>query len=194
MKVYYMMAKWRSSSLHRGITVSTATGLIILLVAEGILSQAISINGLQLQQEQPRKSVSGSDQGILPSDVPTLFSFKVVEHKDGNVSGNFECFALMPDGSTMYVNSTVTDLSLNETSVVMSGPTLITGFGAGSEAFQAVATMSEGREISTAESSDNVTLILTTDVNGDGVQASATDGLERHFNAKIIKGAVPLGS
>lgn len=193
----YVISKWMSSrhlvKVTR-ITITMVTGLTILLILPVIFSQQIQfVNGQQQQQQQYQQNVSGSGQGILPGDVPTLFSFKFAEHKDGKVSGNFECFALMPDGSTMYVNGTVTDLAVNQTSVVLSGPTIVTGFGAGSGTFEAIASMPEGRVVGAADSADNGTLILTTDVNGDNVQASANDGSEGPFNEKIIKGSIQLG-
>lgn len=171
-------------SLHivkvAGITITMVTALSILLILPIVLSQQVLvINGQHQQQQQYQQNVSGSGQGILPGDVPTLFSFKVAAHEDGKVSGNFECFALMPDGSTMYVNRTVTDLDVNETSVVLSGPNIVTGFGAGSGTFEAIASMPEGRVVEVADSVSNGTLILTTDVNGDNVQASATHNLIR---------------
>lgn len=98
----------------------------------------------------------------------------------------------MPDGSMMYVNGIVTDLTVNQTSVVISGPTVVTGFGAGSGTFKAIVTMPEGSEIGAAHSTNNGTLILTTDVNGDNIQASAADGSAGPFNEKIIKGSIQL--
>jgi hypothetical protein len=179
-----------NSLLYRNIYVVTmVTALTILFIASIMLShEVLFVNG----QQQQSQNVSGSGQGILPGDVPTLFSFKVAEYKDGKISGNFECFALMPDGSTMYVNGTVTDLAINDTSVVLSGPTMVAGFGAGSGSFEAIVTMPEGRVVGVANSTENGSLILTTDVNDDNVQASATDGSEGPFNEKIIKGSIQL--
>jgi hypothetical protein len=144
-------------------------------------------------QQQQYQNITGSGQGLLPGDVPTLFSFDAEEGRDGKMSGIFECFALMPDGTTMYVNGTITDLATNETSVVLSGPTMVTGFGAGSGAFEAIVTMPEGRELGASNSTGDGILVLTTDVNGDNVKGSATDGSEGPFNEKIIKGFLQLG-
>ena len=120
----------------------------ILLIMPLMSSQQQQIPFANAQDQQ---RVSGSGQGILPGDVPTLFSFKAAKDKDGKVSGNFECFAVMPDGNTMYVNGTVTGLALtatsaptNGTSVTLSGPAIVTGFGAGAGTFKAVTIMPEG--------------------------------------------------
>ncbi len=97
----------------------------------------------------------------------------------------------MPDGKTMYVNGTVTDLTFNETSSIISGPTMVTGFGAGIGTYKAIATLPEGQGVESNNASSG-TLILTTDVNGDNIQASASDGSEGPFNEKIIKGSLKL--
>src|SRR5437879_4378760 len=113
-----------------------AAALTMSLIMPIIFSQQQIL--LANAQEQPQ-SVSGTGQGILPGDVPTLFSFKAVKHQDGTLSGKFECFAVMPDGKTMYVNGTVTGLTLspNGTSVTLTGPTVVYGFGAGTGTFKA---------------------------------------------------------
>jgi hypothetical protein len=171
------------------ILIITLVALTILLMTPIIFSQQQDL--LVNAQKQPQQSVSGIGQGILPGDVPTLFSFKAVKHKDGTLSGTFECFAVMPDGKTMYVNGTVRGLvlSTNGTSVMLTGPTVVYGFGAGTGTFKAVATTSkEG----VGTSNNNGTLVLTTDVNGDGIQAHMPDGSEGPFNEKILKGSIKL--
>lgn len=61
-------------------TIVMVTGLSILSILPIMLSEQIFfVNGQQQQQQ----SVSGSGQGILPGEIPTLFSFKAAEHKDG---------------------------------------------------------------------------------------------------------------
>jgi len=98
----------------------------------------------------------------------------------------------MPDGNTMYVKGTVTNLTIsaNGTSVILSEPTAVTGFGAGTGTFKAVATQSGLKD----GSRENDTFILTTDVNRDGIQGNIPDGSEGPFNEKILNGSIKLGS
>ncbi len=140
-------------------------------------------------QMQVPQNISGWGQSVLPGDVPTLFSFKAIK-QDGTVSGNFECFAVMPDGNTMYVKGTVTNVtkSANGTSATISGPAVVTGFGKGTGTFEAIAAQPSLKD----GSGSNGTLILTTDVNGDGIQGNMPDGSEGPFNEKIVKGSIKL--
>jgi hypothetical protein len=59
-------------------------------------------------QKQQRLLDSGAGS-ILPGNIPTLFSFEVTKAGQ-RALGHFECFAVMPDGKTMYMNGTVTGL------------------------------------------------------------------------------------
>ena len=93
-------------NLDATVIIAVAT-LTILLMMPIIFSQQQNLF-VNAQKQQQRQSVSGIGQGILPGDVPTLFSFNAVKHKDGSLFGTFECFAVMPNGKTMYVNGTVT--------------------------------------------------------------------------------------
>jgi hypothetical protein len=70
---------------------------------------------------------------------------------------------------------------------------VVYGFGAGTGTFKAVATTS--KEVGGVGStvSNNGTLVLTTDVNGDGIQANMPDGSEGPFNEKILKSSIRLG-
>jgi hypothetical protein len=155
-----------------------------------------------LAQKQQQQRIFGVGAGILPNDVPTLFSFVASrngEQSKEEVSGHFECFAVMPDGKTMYVNGTVTGLTLastsipltptNGTSVTLSGPTIVTGFGAGAGTFKAVAIMQEATGSTIIK---NGKLVLTTDVNGDGIQGNIPDGSEGPFNEQIMKGSIKI--
>ena len=143
---------------------------------------AIVLIGTLSVNAQAKESVSGSGLGGLPGDIPTLFSFNVTSNSEGTV-GDFECFAVMPDGMTMYVNGTVTNLDISEDngSAAIMGPATVTGFGAGKGTYVANVT-SGGPGIGT--------LNLTTDVNGDGKQASLPDGSEGPFLEKIVKGFI----
>lgn len=187
-----MLSRWLSAHIKVKRSIVMIMGLSIFFILQpDMVSQQIFFVNAQQQQQQ---SVSGSGQGILPGGIPTLFSFKAAEHKDGGAHGNFERFALVPNGGTMYVKGIVTDLAVNQTSIVISGPTVVTGFGAGSGTFEVIATMPEGKVIGLNGSADNGTLILTTDVNGDNLQASGIDGSEGPFNEKIIKGSMQSSS
>jgi hypothetical protein len=155
------------------------------LVLQSIASPTYILLFVYAQQQQ--QSASGWGESILPGNVPTLFSFNATKDKNGKVSGVFECFAVMLDGKTMYVNGTVTDLTYNETSVIISGPAMVTGFGAGVGTYKAIATPLEGSESGDAS---NGTLILTTDVNGDGIQGNMPDGSEGPFNENIVRGSI----
>lgn len=168
------------------IKTKLALTLVVVLIVPMISLQIPQIYA----QNQQQQNASGWGQSVLPGDIPTLFSFEAIKLKDGTVSGNFECFAVMPDGNTMYVNGTVTDLTIdaNGTSVTLTGPTTVTGFGAGKGTFEAIAT--EGDV--TNGGKGNGTLILTTDVNADGIQGNMPDGSEGPFNEKIIKGSLKL--
>src|ERR671910_333944 len=90
---------------------------------------AIVLIGTLSVNAQAKESVSGSGLGGLPGDIPTLFSFNVTSNSEGTV-GDFECFAVMPDGMTMYVNGTVTNLDISEDngSAAIMGPATVTGF------------------------------------------------------------------
>jgi len=125
------------------------------------------------------QNASGWGQSVLPGGIPTLFSFKAIK-QDGAVSGNFECFAVMPDGNTMYVKGTVTNLTIsaNGTSVIISGPTTVTGFGGGRGNFKAIVSP-EGMGMNN--------LVLNTDVNGNGVQPSISDGSEGPLKEKVVE-------
>ena len=172
------------------VTVITVAAVLSILFMMPLMSSQQQIPFANAQDQQ---RVSGSGQGILPGDVPTLFSFKAAKDKDGKVSGNFECFAVMPDGNTMYVNGTVTGLTLaaaaNGTSVTLSGPAIVTGFGAGIGTFKALAIMPEAAGSTV---SNNGKLVLTTDVNGDGIQGNMPNGSEGPFNEKIMKGSIRI--
>ena len=135
---------------------------------------------------QTGQSTYGSGLGSLPGDVPTLFSFNATNSPTGML-GNFECFAVMPDGTTMYVNGTINNLKVSAAgnSAVMTGSAIVTGFGAGEGTF--VATVNPGGPGVGA-------LNLTTDINGDGKQASAPDRSEGPFPEKIVKGSIIVNS
>jgi hypothetical protein len=187
MKQFYSNLKLAS----RKSIIVLATAFLPLLL-QSIASPTYTMLFIYAQQQQ-QQSASGWGDSILPGDVPTLFSFNATKDKNGKVSGIFECFAVMPDGKTMYVNGTVTDLTFNETSVIISGPTVVTGFGAGVGTYKAIATLPEGQ--AAAESDNNAsngTLILTTDVNGDGIQGSRPDGSEGPFNEIIVRGSIKI--
>jgi hypothetical protein len=189
----FLCIKYKNHMIRHHLTLS---GMARIRVAAFLIPLITSIPFIPefLVYAQETQSASGSAQGILPGDIPTLFSFNATKNENGNVSGNFECFALMPDGKTMYVNGTVTGLTFttNQSSVVLTGPAIVTGFGAGTGAFKAIATPTIIDQDDGNTSSGNGTLILTTDINGDGVQASASDGSEGPFNEKIIKGSIRL--
>ena len=188
-----MLTTMQIPNLDATVIIAVAT-LTILLMMPIIFSQQQNLLFVNAQKEQQQQSVSGIGQGILPGDVPTLFSFNAVKHKDGSLFGTFECFAVMPNGKTMYVNGTVTGLTLspNGTSVTLTGPTIVYGFGAGTGTFKAVATTS--KEVGGGSNvSNNGTLVLTTDVNRDGIQANMPDGSEGPFNEKILKSSIRLG-
>jgi len=161
------------------ITMMVGSSLVILAI--------MSLQIPHIYAGQQQQNASGWGQSVLPGDIPTLFSFEAIKHENGTVSGNFECFAVMPDGNTMYVNGKVTDLTIaaNETSATLTGPTTVTGFGAGKGTFEAIVTQGYG-------GTANGTLILTTDVNGDGIQGNMPDGSEGPFNENIIKGSIKL--
>ena len=189
-----MLIRQKSSLVKvTAITVAAVVTILLILPLMSLQQQIPFANA----QDQHR--VSGSGQGILPGDVPTLFNFKAAKDKDGKVSGNFECFAVMPDGNTMYVNGTVTGLTLasasipptptNGTSVTLSGPAIVTGFGAGAGTFKAVAIMQEATGSTVI---NNGKLVLTTDVNGDGIQGNIPDGSEGPFNEEIMKGSIRI--
>ena len=59
-------------------------------------------------------------------------------------------------------------------------------------AFKAIATPPQEGEEGEVSNATNSTLKLTTDVNGDGIQASAYDGSEGSFSEKIVKGSIQL--
>jgi hypothetical protein len=123
-------------------------------------------------QKQQRVWGSGAG-GILPGNISTLFSFEVT--KAGQKAlGHFECFAVMPDGKTMYVNGTVTglDISADWHTATITGQSIITGMGAGNGPFKAIVT-SGGPAIAT--------LKLTTDINGDGKLGNMPDGSEGNW-------------
>ena len=82
------------------VTVITMVAVVTILLIMPLMSSQQQQIPFANAQDQQR--VSGSGQGILPGDVPTLFKLKAPKDKDGKVSGNFECFAVMPDGNTMY--------------------------------------------------------------------------------------------
>lgn len=163
--------------------------IVIVIVVLMVPIMALQVPKVY-SQDQQQQNASGWGQSVLPGDIPTLFSFEAIKLEDGTVSGNFECFAVMPDGNTMYVNGTVTDLTIdaNGTSVTLTGPTTVTGFGAGKGTFEAIATEGD----LTNGGKGNGTLILTTDVNADGIQGNMPDGSEGPFNEKIIKGSIKL--
>ncbi len=168
------------------VVISMTVALTIMLI---LATASLEIPNIYAQNQL--QNASGWGQSVLPGGIPTLFSFKAIK-QDGAVSGNFECFAVMPDGNTMYVKGTVTNLTIsaNGTSVIISGPTTVTGFGAGAGTFNAVASQTGLKD----GSRENGTLILTTDVNGDGIQGNMPDGSEGPFNEKILKGSIKLGS
>ncbi len=164
-----------------------STEIRIMLGSSLIILAILSLQIPHIYAGQQQQNASGWGQSVLPGDIPTLFSFKAIKHENGTVTGNFECFAVMPDGNTMYVNGKVTDLTVatNETSAMLMGSTTVTGFGAGNGTFKAIATQGD-------DGTTNGTLILTTDVNGDGIQGSILDGSEGPFNENIIKGSIKL--
>jgi hypothetical protein len=173
----------------------SASGKSIILLPAAFLFLLLSITTSSHillfvhAQQQQQQSALGWGESILPGDVPTLFSFNATKDNNGKASGVFECFAVMPDGKTMYVNGTVTDLTFNETSAIISGPTMVTGFGAGVGTYKAIATPPEGAE---SDNASNGTLILTTDVNGDGIQGNMPDGSEGPFNESIVRGSIKI--
>lgn len=186
-----MLIRQKSSLVK--VTVITMVAVVTILLILPLMSSQQQIPFANAQDQQ---RASGSGQGILPGDVPTLFSFKAAKDKDGKVSGNFECFAVMPDGNTMYVNGTVTGLALtatstptNGSSVTLSGPAIVTGFGAGAGAFKAVTIMPEAAGSTVI---NNGMLVLTTDVNGDGIKGNMPNGSEGPFNEKIMKGSIRI--
>lgn len=131
---YYNHLKLASK---KSIIVLAAAFLSLLLLT--IAPPTYILSSVYAQQQQPQ-SASGWGESVLPGNIPTLFSFNASKDENGKVSGNFECFAVMPDGKTMYVNGTITDLTFNETSTIISGPTMVTGFGAGIGTYKAIAT------------------------------------------------------
>jgi hypothetical protein len=186
MKLYYY--NYLKSASRKSIIVLAAAFLSLLL-----LSVASSSTHVFLFVYAQQQSASGWGESVLPGDVPTLFSFNATKDKNGKVSGIFECFAVMPDGNTMYVNGTITDLTLNETSAIIAGPTMVTGFGAGVGTYKALATLPEGQgAVESDNNASNGTLILTTDVNGDGIQGNMPDGSEGPFNENIVRGSIKI--
>jgi hypothetical protein len=155
----------------------------IMLISIISMISLLSIYGSSVNAEEI-VNVTGGGLSELPGGVITLFGFNATESK-GKAFGQFECFAVMPDGKTMYVNGTVTDIVIysNNNSATITGPTIVTGFGAGNGTFNAIVNENGG---------GNDTLLLTTDVNGDGIQASSPDGSEGPFNEKIIKGFIRI--
>lgn len=149
-----------------------------------VLTICTSVASLSVYAEKSM-TIRGQGQGILPDDVPTLFSFSALRDEKGNVSGHFECFAVIPDGGTMYVKGNVTSLTVadNQSSIALAGPAVVTGFGSGTGRFNAIATP-EGTGMSN--------LVLTTDVNGDGVQGSMSDGSEGPFKEKVVKSSLQI--
>lgn len=150
------------------------------------LTICTSATSLTVYGEKPL-TINGHGQGIIPGDVPTLFSFSAMKDEKGGVSGLFECFAVMPDGGTMYVKGNITSLTVgdNQSSIALTGPAIVTGFGGGIGRFNATITP-EGTGISN--------LVLTTDVNGDGVYASVSDGSEGPFKEKVVKSSLQIKS
>ena len=139
--------------------------------------------------EKPQ-AIKGQGQGILPGDMPTLFSFAAANNDSKpSVPGFFECFAVMPDGTTMYVKGNITSLTVseNKTLVTMTGPANVMGFGAGTGTFKAIVT-------SDIQNNAVKELVLTTDINGDGVQASLPDGSEGPFKEKVVKSSLQITS
>ena len=151
-----------------------------------VLATCGSAAPLSVYAERPL-TIKGQGQGVLPGDMPTLFSFSAMKDEKGTVSGYFECFAVMPDVTTMYVKGNVTSLTVgdNQTSIALTGPAVVTGFGGGTGRFNAIVTP-EGTGLSN--------LVLTTDVNGDGVQASVSDGSEGPFKEKVVKSSLQITS
>lgn len=176
------MVRYISSAVA---TITIAIILIVFLIPASTPGRIPNIYA----QEKILQNTSGWGQSVLPGDIPTLFSFKAIE-QDGTISGNFECFAVMPDGNTMYVKGTVTNItkSDNGSSVIISGPAVVTGFGNGTGTFEAIATQPAPED----GVGGNGTLVLTTDVNGDGIQGNMPDGSEGPFNEDIVKGSFSI--
>jgi hypothetical protein len=160
------------------ITIKKIIFIIIVLTLLPLLIFDSLVNAQEIV------SITGVGLSELPGNVLTLFGFDATEIK-GKISGQFECFAVMPDGKTMYVNGTVTNIiiSTNGSSATLTGPAMVTGFGAGTGTFKAIVT---------DDGISNGNLILTTDINGDGIQASLPDGSEGPFNEKIIQGFIRI--
>jgi hypothetical protein len=135
---------------------------------------------------QNQERVLGSGAGnIMPNNIPTLFSFEVTKIGQ-KTSGHFECFAVMPDGKTMFVNGTITglDISGDRHNATITGQSIVTGMGAGSGPFKAVVTPG---------GSGTSTLKLTTDINGDGKLGDMSDGSEGPFNENVTRGSIQIG-
>ncbi len=83
--------------------------------------------------------------GFPPRPVKNIFAFTIEKDAKGNVTGNFECLALMPNVGTgagsgvftdnlMYVTGQITALhSVDDTKVSFSGKATVTGLGAGTD-------------------------------------------------------------
>src|ERR671933_135968 len=97
----------RSQQLHPRFTntmkVSMAAAIVLSLSLLLLLPIAYEYNiaPFVLAQKQ-QQHIFGVGAGILPNDVPTLFSFVATRNDEQNkkVSGQFECFAVMPNGKT----------------------------------------------------------------------------------------------
>ncbi len=83
--------------------------------------------------------------GFPPRPVKNVFAFTIERDAEGNVTGNFECLALMPSAGSgtgsglftdnlMYVTGQITALhSVDDKKVSFSGKATVTGLGAGTD-------------------------------------------------------------
>jgi hypothetical protein len=161
--------------------------VIIIICMLG--TACVELSALQLPiYAQKLMTIKGQGQGVLPGDVPTLFSFSSMNDSKPSLSGYFECFAVMPDGTTMYVKGNVTSLTIGDNQTIfLAGPATVMGFGAGIGTFNAIVTPD-------IQNKAVRELVLTTDVNGDGAQASLSDGSEGPFKEKVVKSTLQITS
>ena len=86
----------------------------------------------------------------------------------------------MPDGATMFVKGNITSLAVseNQTSIDLTSQAVVTAFGGGRGNFKAIVSP-EGIGMNN--------LVLNTDVNGNGVQPSISDGSEGPLKEKVVE-------
>jgi len=172
---------------HTLIKISTVAFATLAIISLLILYDYNATTILPHVSAQKQEHVLDSGAGnLMPNNIPTLFSFEVT--KIGQKAlGHFECFAVMPDGKTMYVNGTIRglDISADGHIATITGQSIVTGMGAGSGSFKVVVTPG---------GPGTATLKLTTDINGDGKQGDIPDGSEGPFNETVTKGSIQISS